>query len=108
MANPEWQEAIEQFSQSVKDKLSTKVKDVRLFGSVVKGTDTAESDIDILVLVENDDRKIVDIIMDVTVDINLDYDVVISPIIMTDSYYSNPLFRETGFFQALAQEGVSI
>ncbi|WP_148265323.1 nucleotidyltransferase domain-containing protein [Desulfosporosinus orientis] len=39
--------------------LSKKVKDIRLFGSVAKGTDTTESDIDILILVESDDRRIV-------------------------------------------------
>lgn len=108
MANPTWQQAIEKFSLSIKDKLSTTVKDVRLFGSVARGTDTPESDIDILVLVEKEDSINRDIIMDLVVDVNLDYDVVISPIIMSVSHYANPLFRETAFFHALEQEGVSL
>ena len=108
MADPVWQLAIEKFSRNVKDRLPTTVKDVRLFGSVVRGTSTPESDIDILVLVESDDRVTSDIIMDIAVDINLDYDVVISPIIMASSHYANQLFRETAFFRALEQDGVSL
>lgn len=108
MANSTWQQAIEKFSIGIKDKLSNTVKDVRLFGSVARGTDTPESDIDILVLVEKEDRVSRDIIMDLVVDVNLDYGVVISPIIMSVSHYANPLFRETAFFHALEQEGVSL
>ena len=108
MANPTWQHAIDKFNQGIKHRLPTAVKDVRLFGSVARGTDTSDSDIDILVLVESDDRETTDILMDVAVDINLDYDVVIAPIIMTDSHYANPLFRETAFFHALEHEGVSL
>lgn len=108
MTNSIRQQAIERFSQTIRQKLPTIVSDIRLFGSVARGTDSPESDVDILVLVENDDRETTDIIMETAVDINLDYDVVIAPIIITRSHYANPLFRETAFFQALEQEGVSL
>ena len=108
MGNPIQREAIELFSKNVKDRLSPNIKDVRLFGSVARGTDTPESDIDILVLVEKEDRDISDAIMDIVVDINLEYDVVITPIIITGSHYANPLFRETAFFHNLEFEGIAI
>ncbi|KJS50332.1 nucleotidyltransferase domain-containing protein [Desulfosporosinus sp. BICA1-9] len=108
MGNPIQREAIELFGKNIKESLSSNIKDVRLFGSVARGTDTPESDIDILVLVEKDDRDISDAIMDIVVDINLEYDVVITPIIITDSHYTNPLFRETAFFHNLEYEGVPI
>lgn len=108
MGNPIQREAIELFSKNIKERLSPNIKDVRLFGSVARGTDTPESDIDILVLVEKDDRDISDAIMDIVVDINLEYDVVITPIIITGSHYANPLFRETAFFHNLESEGVSL
>lgn len=108
VTNPTRQRAIERFSQRIRHRLPTRIKDVRLFGSVARGTDSPESDVDILVLVESDDRETTDIIMDIAVEINLDFDVVIAPIIMTRSHYANPLFRETAFFQALEQEGVSL
>lgn len=108
MSNLIQREAIELFSKNIKEKLSPNIKDVRLFGSVARGTDTPESDIDILVLVEKDDRDISDAIMDIVVDINLEYDVVIIPIIITGSHYANPLFRETAFFHNLEFEGVPL
>lgn len=108
MTNPSWQKAIEDFSKSIKDKLAPNIKDVRLFGSVARGSSTPESDIDILVLVEKEDKLTDDTIMDIAVDVNLSYDVVISSIIITISHYSNQLFRETAFYYALEQEGVSI
>lgn len=108
MINPIWQQAIEEFSRNIKKRLTSNVKDIRLFGSVAKGADTPDSDIDILILVERDDRVTNDIIMDIVVDVNLNYDVVIIPIIMTGSHYANPLFRETAFFHVLEQEGVSL
>src|SRR5665648_455239 len=83
MDNSIQREAIELFSKNIKEKLSFNIKDVRLFGSVVRGTDTPDSDIDILVMVEKDDRDTSDAIMDIVVDINLEYDVVIIPIIIT-------------------------
>ncbi|MHB1420858.1 MAG: nucleotidyltransferase domain-containing protein [Bacillota bacterium] len=48
----------------------------------MRGTNNPESDIDILILVEKEDRISRDIIMDIVVDVNLDYDVVISPILI--------------------------
>lgn len=108
MRNPIWQQAIDRFNANIRGRLSNTIRDVRLFGSVARRTDTRESDIDILVLVAKDDRTISDIIMEVAVDINLEYNVVISPIIMTESHYANPLFRETAFFYALEREGVSL
>ncbi|GAB6173681.1 nucleotidyltransferase domain-containing protein [Paradesulfitobacterium aromaticivorans] len=108
MTNPTWQKAIEEFSRTIKRKLASNIKDVRLFGSVARGNGTPESDIDILVLVEKEDKLTDDTIMDSAVDVNLNYDVVISPIIMTVSHYTNQLFKETAFYYALEQEGVSI
>jgi len=108
MDNSIQREAIELFSKNIKEKLSSNIKDVRLFGSVVRGTDTPDSDIDILVMVEKDDRDTSDAIMDIVVDINLEYDVVIIPIIITGTHYANPLFRETAFFHNLEFEGVPV
>ena len=108
MDNSIQREAIELFSKNIKEKLSFNIKDVRLFGSVARGTDTPDSDIDILVMVEKDDRDISNAIIDIVVDINLEYDVVIIPIIITGTHYANPLFRETAFFHNLEFEGVPL
>ncbi|MHB1406387.1 MAG: nucleotidyltransferase family protein [Desulfitobacteriaceae bacterium] len=101
-------QAVKEFCLEVKLKLMTNVLDVRVFGSVARGTATPESDIDVLVLLESKHPNVRDIIAEIALEINLKYDVVISPVIMSKDHYSNSLFQETAFFRNLEQEGVSI
>jgi predicted nucleotidyltransferase len=54
------------------------VKDIILFGSQARGDIKADSDFDILIVLENDyNRKEEDIILDLCYDIDLKYDIVI-------------------------------
>ncbi|MGB9860278.1 MAG: nucleotidyltransferase domain-containing protein, partial [Moorellaceae bacterium] len=67
-----------------------------------------ESDIDILVLVQREDRATRQAIIGAAVGINLKHDVVISPVIMSAERYSAPLFRETHFYKSLQEEGIPL
>jgi len=100
--------AIKEFCQLLKQHLGDKLLATRLFGSVARGTATPESDIDILVVVENEDRRTRETIIEVTVDVNLKHDVVISPIIMSKARYSGSLFHETFFYKSLQEEGIPL
>ena len=55
---------------------------VILYGSVARGTETEESDIDIAVLVTDDNNFMHDAMMDITVDLELDFGKVISILII--------------------------
>ncbi len=88
-------------------KLEPNLLEVRVFGSVARGTATSESDIDILIILKHKNFDVRDLIIEIALDLNLKYDVVLSPIIMTEEHYGNPLFQETAFFRNLKQEGVS-
>lgn len=101
-------QAVKEFCSEIKRKLRTSVLDVRVFGSVARGSATPESDIDVLVLLEVSAPEIRDKIAEIALDINLKYDVVISPVIISKEHYSNSLFQETAFYRNLEQEGVSI
>ncbi|MEW8960065.1 nucleotidyltransferase domain-containing protein [Neomoorella humiferrea] len=100
--------AIKDFCELLKQQLGEKLLATRLFGSVARGTATPESDIDILVVVENEDKPTREIVIDAAVEINLKYDVVISPIIMSAARYSGPLFRETLFYKSIQEEGIPL
>lgn len=97
--------AIKEFSSLLKQKIGSNLCETRVFGSVARGTATSESDIDILVLLEDKTLEVRDVIAEITLDVNLKYDVVLAPIIMTKEHYSNPLFQETAFFKNLIREG---
>lgn len=98
--------AIQEYKEHLLQCLGNNLIYVKLFGSVARGTDTPESDIDVLVLLKRKDQFIKDAIFDETVKINLAHDVVIAPIIMVQQDYETPHFRETGFYKAIDQEGI--
>ncbi|WP_025775137.1 hypothetical protein MTCOM_15520 [Moorella thermoacetica] len=100
--------AIKEFCELLKQQLGGKLLATRLFGSVARGTATPESDIDILVVVKNEDKLTREIVIEAAVDINLKYDVVISPIIMSAARYSGPLFQETLFYKSIQEEGIPL
>jgi len=100
--------AINEFSHLLRRHLNTNLLEIRLFGSTARGTSTSESDIDILVVVENENGSIRDKVIDIAVDINIKYDVVISPIVMSQKRYLNPLFQETNFHKSIEKEGISL
>ncbi len=92
----------------LRERLGQNLIKITVFGSVARGTATPESDIDILLLVRAKDAQVRDIASESALDVNLKYDVVIAPVIMTEDQYSNPLFHETLFFKNLEQEGVPL
>ncbi|MGQ9825080.1 MAG: nucleotidyltransferase domain-containing protein [Desulfotomaculales bacterium] len=96
---------INEFGNQIKRRLGKNLLDIRLFGSVARGTFTPESDIDVLLVVQDESRQIRDAVIETAVEINLKHDVVIAPIIMSKDRYAGALFRETLFYKSLQEEG---
>ncbi|MCB8815737.1 nucleotidyltransferase domain-containing protein [Desulfosporosinus shakirovi] len=93
--------SIRYFCTQLLERLSTNLIDIRLFGSVASGTDTEESDIDLFLLVKDDDSITRDTILDVAFEANLEFDVLIVPIIMSKEAFSRPIFIETLLYEVL-------
>lgn len=68
-------QALEAFCQELRLKLTDNLVEIRLFGSVAKGLATADSDIDVLVVLKNKSELAKEIILDTQVEINLKYNV---------------------------------
>ncbi len=102
------QKAINEFSLTIKQVLGSNVEDIRLFGSVARDTSTPESDIDILIIVLKEGKSVTNKAIDVAVDLNLKYDVVISPIILSKEHFMGPLFKQTHFYKSVEREGISL
>lgn len=98
--------AINEFCNRLKSQLKENIKEIRLFGSVAKGNAKWDSDIDILVVLKDGDGFWEDLILDITVDLNLKYDVVISATIMSEKDYTFAPFKETLFYKNLQKEGL--
>lgn len=100
------QDAIADFSKMIKYNLGSKLVEIRLFGSKVKGMDSPYSDIDILIIAKEVTEELKDLIFETVVDVNLTYDVVISPLIYTTNEYDNIFLKDTHFYRATQDEGV--
>lgn len=81
------------------------IKKIILFGSVARGDDTKNSDIDILILTTDED-KIEDDIFDVAFDILIEENEYISPKIIPIEHYEK--YKDTSFYNNVNKEGVVI
>ncbi|WIV13380.1 nucleotidyltransferase domain-containing protein [Proteiniborus sp. MB09-C3] len=98
------------YVEKIKPILEDKLKKVVIFGSYARGDFGLESDIDILILVDEDEKKISKYNKEmavVEVDINLEYNTVLAPILISEkkfSQYKNVI----PFYQNVVNEGVVV
>ena len=79
-----------------------------LYGSVARGEDTAESDVDIAVFVPSRmDRETEERLSDAVVDLNLKYDKVFSVIDIDEQTYLK-WRKVTPFYQNVDREGITL
>ena len=82
--------------------------ELRLFGSKARGDSDPESDIDVLVVLEDYDWDTKMAVVDLCTDISIDYGVLLTPVLYSKAEYGSDLTRVTPFYQAVAREGVPI
>lgn len=95
-------EIAREFADSI---CSDDIVKIILFGSVVRGDDTEESDIDILIITTNSD-ELSDEINSAAVDIILEKDEFISPHIMSEEHFNKTI--DYPFLTNVLKEGVVI
>ena len=100
--------AIQEFTARVRARLGRELVALKLFGSKARGDDTPESDIDILVEVEGESRAIEDAVLDIAFEVNVAYDVYISPRVIARAVFTHPVWSETPFIRSLEQEGLPL
>ncbi len=83
--------------------------EVILFGSQARGSADSESDIDLLILVEEGmtpQQK--NAVHDAIYEVSLDYDVVISILIVNKQQWDSPVSKELPLYRNVAREGVRL
>ena len=86
--------------------LESQVIRIVLYGSIARGTNTAESDVDIALLLNgNLSRETEDKLSDLIVDLNLKYDIVLS-VIDIDYEMFKKWEKVTPFYKNVNEEGV--
>ena len=80
-----------------------------LYGSKARGDSHRESDIDVLLVLRDEfDWRTKHAVYDVCFDINLEYDVLLQPIIYSQARYDDPVIRATPLCQNVLEEGVAV
>jgi predicted nucleotidyltransferase len=82
--------------------------ELRLYGSKARGDAHRESDIDVLVVLEDCNWAIRKAVSALCFDLDLEFGVLLSPVIYTRARLNSPLARITPFYQAVAREGVAV
>ncbi|WP_447977318.1 nucleotidyltransferase domain-containing protein [Candidatus Nitrospira bockiana] len=106
--NPKDAAAIQEFSERVRSELRTELVDLKLFGSKATGRDVEESDIDVLVVVDQRTPELEDRILDIAFDVNVAHEVYISPRVIGKAILDDPVWKITPFLRHIAAEGVSL
>ena len=83
---------------------SEKIVKMILFGSVARGDDSEESDIDILIVTNRENPELESTIRDIVVDYILKKEVVISPFVMSEEYFNKT--KDYSFLKNVIEEGV--
>jgi len=100
--------AIQDFAQRVRAALGRQLVALKLFGSKATRRDVPDSDIDVLVVVQEASVKIEDQILDIAFEVNLAHEVYISPRVIGRATLEDPVWKMTPFLQALAKEGIPL
>ncbi len=105
---PTDQAALEAFARAVRGALGNALVDLKLFGSKATGHAAPDSDLDVLVLVEDASLDTEDRVIDIAYDVNLAHDVYISPRVVARATLDDPVWKLTPFVQVLARTGIPL
>ena len=102
------QAAIAEYMARIHASFPARLTAVTLFGSKARGDDDAESDIDLLVLVDAEDQDLRDELWRVASDVSLQYNVVISARVFAQSRWARAKYTLLPLYRAITTEGVPL
>jgi len=101
---------ISELKKRLTARLAKHIKRLIVFGSKARGESSADSDLDIVVLIDNKTPEMEKTLEDITYQVMWDYDFkpVISLKVFAESDYNNALKKGFSFYQHVEKEGVLV
>jgi predicted nucleotidyltransferase len=93
-------EAFEEFAERLNQSLTGPVDRIMLFGSVARGEEVEESDVDVLVVLE--DKELKEEVFEISFKTTLDFDVYISPKVVSIEEFEE--LKEGKFYETISTE----
>ncbi len=98
--------ALRTFVQRVLDELDAQVFQVILFGSKARGDSNADSDVDVLILANEENRRLQEKINIIASQISLDYDVLFNPLLIAKSRWMQMANERFSICRNVERDGV--
>ena len=105
---PHEQEAVSEFLNLLKRHHPERVVQTVLFGSKARGDSRRWSDIDILIIVDQDDWRLSHAISDLAADVSLEYDVLIGPRVIAQQRWERMKEHRFGLYRNVVAEGIPL
>jgi predicted nucleotidyltransferase len=102
------QAAIMDYVARIRGRFPNRVLAVALFGSKARGDADAESDIDLLVLVDTEDREFRSELWRIASDVSLDYNVVLSARVFGQDRWAEARRMRLPLYRAIVADGVPL
>ena len=101
---------VAEYISLVRKRFTDKVSEIVLFGSKARGDSNEESDIDLLIVIDTENRKIKRDILGLCWDVMFDNDfkAFISPIVFSKKQYNRYLNWNSSFLHNVFREGVKL
>jgi len=106
--SPDEKSALSNFKAALKQALSGQLVELKLFGSKARGDDEPDSDMDVLVIVASDDWHIRDTVYDVATDMLLQWDVCISPKVISKNRFDQLCKEGTSFIHNVSKDAIRV
>ena len=95
-------EVFDKVKEEAERELGDSLKQLYLYGSVARGSETEESDVDVFAVVEDEEQK--KWLQEKAISIGVENSVPMSPVVRTEEEYDT--VRDTSFVKKVREEGV--
>ncbi|MEW6482711.1 MAG: nucleotidyltransferase domain-containing protein [bacterium] len=102
------EKAIERFAEKIKDSLADNIVSIELFGSKARGDFNKESDIDLLIVVNEKSPAVREKIFDIMFEVDPWYELMLSPRIMSIKEYQVNKAIASPFIEHIEREGIKL
>ena len=105
---PNEQAAIRRYITGIRERFPEDVLSVTMFGSKARGDASAESDIDLLVLVDEESREIRSELWRIASDVSLEHNVVLSVRVFARSRWAETRRIRLPLYRAIVADGIPL
>ncbi|MBI2981902.1 MAG: nucleotidyltransferase domain-containing protein [Deltaproteobacteria bacterium] len=106
--SPKEREAVTEFKKRLMAMFGPRVRGLTLFGSRSRGEGDEDSDVDILILLDQAPASARGRIFEIAADIFLQYEIEISPLVMSEDHFQNMKKRERLLPLEIERDGQSL